>query len=209
MKNLTEIEWLKYAVTKIPDGFVDMYWKKSGSLKIAFAILTAFFFGIIAKDRLYGFQFSDGYERTFNIIPYLMKSVVLFLMWTVGNWAVCTLLDGIGTIRNIFIYSTYAILPYVIHIYVNIILSHILVREEYIFMELTEFVGTVWSVILIISAIKTVHDYTVKKTFTAIFLTLIMMLIMFVILILFLLLIQQINIFISQIFTEIIYRLRD
>ena len=208
MKNLTQIQWLKYTVTNIPDGFADMYWKKSGSLKISFIILTLFFFGIIAKDRLYGFQFSTAYDRTFNIIPYLTKSIVLFLTWTVGNWSVCTLLDGVGTIRNIFVYSSYAILPYVIQIYVNLILSHILVRDEYIFMQLTEIVGTVWSVILIFSAVKAVHQYTLKQTFTAIFLTLIMMLIMFVILILFMLLIQQIVIFITEIFTEIIYRLR-
>ncbi|MDE6672300.1 MAG: YIP1 family protein [Ruminococcus sp.] len=208
MKNLTQIQWLKYTLTNIPDGFGDMYWKKSGSLKISFVILILFFFGIIAEDRLYGFQFSADYDRNFNIIPYLMKSIILFMAWTVGNWSVCTLLDGVGTIKNIFIYSAYAISPYVMQIYINLILSHILVRDEYIFMQLTEIVGTVWSVILIFSAVKAVHQYTLKKTFTAIILTLVMMLIMFVILILFMLLIQQILIFIAEISTEIIYRSR-
>lgn len=208
MKNFTQIQWLKYTLTNIPDGFDNMHWKKSGSLKISFIILIAFFFGIIAKDRLYGFQFSADYERTFNIIPYIMKSIILFVAWTVGNWSVCTLLDGEGTIKNIFIYSAYAIFPYVIQIYVNLIFSYILVRDEYIFMQLTEIVGTVWSVILMFSAVKAVHQYTLKKTFTAVILTLIMMLIMFIILILFMLLIQQIFIFISAVFTEIIYRLR-
>ncbi|MDE6425950.1 MAG: YIP1 family protein [Ruminococcus sp.] len=208
MKNFTQIQWLKYTVTNIPDGFDDMHWKKSGSLKISFIIITAFFFGIIAEDRLYGFQFSADYDKIFNIIPYIMKSIILFMAWTVGNWSVCTLLDGEGTIKNIFIYSAYAIFPYVVQIYINLIFSYILVRDEYIFMQLTEIIGTVWSVILMISAVKAVHQYTLKKTFTAIILTLIMMMIMFIILILFMLLIQQILIFISEIFTEIIYRLR-
>ncbi|MDE6833646.1 MAG: YIP1 family protein [Ruminococcus sp.] len=208
MKNFTQIQWLKYVVTNIPDGFEDMHWKKSGSLKISFIILTLFFFGIIVKDRLYSFQFSADYEKIFNIIPYIMKSLFLFTAWTVGNWSVCTLLDGEGTIKNIFIYSAYAIFPYVVQIYINLIFSYILVRDEYIFMQLTEIIGTVWSIILIFSAVKAVHQYTLKKTFTAVILTLVMMLIMFVILILFMLLIQQILIFISEIFTEIIYRLR-
>lgn len=205
MKN---IQWLKYAITNIPDGFDDMHWKKAGSLKISFLILMAFFCGIIAKDRFCGFQFSADSEKIFNIIPYIMKSIILFISWTIGNWSVCTLLDGEGTFKNIFIYSSYAILPYVIQIYINLILSHILVRDEYIFMNLTEIVGTVWSVILLFFAVKAVHQYTLKKTFSAVILTLIMMLIMFIILMLFMILIQQILIFFSEIFTEIIYRLR-
>lgn len=185
-----------------------MHWKKAGSLKISFLILMAFFCGIIAKDRFCGFQFSADSEKIFNIIPYIVKSIILFISWTIGNWSVCTLLDGEGTFKNIFIYSSYAILPYVIQIYINLIFSHILVRDEYIFMNLTEIVGTVWSVILLFFAVKAVHQYTLKKTFSAVILTLIMMLIMFIILMLFMILIQQILIFFSEIFTEIIYRLR-
>lgn len=208
MKNLTEIQWLKYTVTHISEGFEDMRWKKSGSLKIAFIIIVMFFFGEVARDRLYGFQFHADYDRTFNIIPYIIKSIVLFAFWTVGNWSVCTLLDGEGTLKNIYIYSAYALVPYVFQIYVNVILSHILVRDEYVFMRVIEISGIVWSGMLLVSAVKAVHQYSLKKTFTAVFLTLVMMLIMLVLIILFMVLIQQIWIFVSTVFTEIIYRLR-
>ncbi|MCM1505599.1 MAG: YIP1 family protein [Ruminococcus flavefaciens] len=208
MKNLTEWQWLKYTVTHISEGFEDMRWKKSGSLKIAFVIILMFFFGEVARDRLYGFQFHADYDRTFNIIPYIIKSIVLFAFWTVGNWSVCTLLDGEGTFKNICIYSAYALVPYVFQIYMNVILSHILVRDEYIFMRVIEISGIVWSSMLLFSAVKAVHQYSLKKTFTAVFLTLVMMLIMLVLIILFMVLIQQIWIFVSTVFTEIIYRLR-
>lgn len=200
--------WLEYTVMHPFEGFEDMRWKKSGSLKTAFIIIVLFFFGEIAHDRLYGFQFIAEYDRTFNIIPYIIKSIVLFAVWTVGNWSVCTLLDGEGTVKNICIYSAYSIVPYVVQIYINVIMSHIMVRDEYVFMEIIEIVGTVWSVIMIFSAVKAVHQYSVKKTFTAVFLTVVAMFIMLVLLILFMVLIQQILLFVSAVCTEIIYRFR-
>lgn len=208
MLNLNRKQWLGHTIMHPFEGFEDMHWKKSGSLKIAFIIIMMFFFGEIARDRLYGFQFQADYDRTFNIIPYIIKSIVLFTAWTVGNWSVCTLLDGEGTLKNICIYSAYSLVPYVVQTYINVILSHVLVRDEYIFMQIIEIVGTVWSIIMLFSAVKAVHQYSVKKTFTAVLLTVAVMFIMLVLLILFMLLIQQIWLFVSTVCTEIIYRLR-
>lgn len=208
MLNFDRKQWLRYIVMHPFEGFEDMRWKKSGSLKTAFIIVVLFFFGEIARDRLYGFQFMAEYDKTFNIIPYIIKSIVLFAVWTVGNWSVCTLLDGEGTFKNICIYSAYSLVPYIAQIYINVILSHVLVRDEYVFIRIIEIVGTVWSMILMFSAVRTVHQYSVKKTFTALFLTVAVMFTMLVLLILFMVLIQQIWIFISTFFTEIIYRLR-
>lgn len=204
----SRMRWLKYTVMHPFEGFEDMRWKKSGSLKTAFIIIVLLFFGVIARDRLYGFQFIAEYDRTFNIIPYIIESIVFFTAWTVGNWSVCTLLDGEGTFKNICIYSAYALVPYIGQIYINVILSHVFVRDEYVFMQVIEIVGTVWSIILIFSAVKTVHQYSLKKVFTAILLTVVAMVIMLLLLILFMVLIQQIWIFISAVFTEIVYRLR-
>lgn len=208
MKTSDRKNWIEYTMKHPFESFEDMRWKKSGSLKTAFIIIVLFFFGEIAHDRLYGFQFIAEYDRTFNIIPYIIKSIVLFTAWTVGNWSVCTLLDGEGTMKNICIYSAYSIVPYVVQMYINVILSHVMVRDEYVFMEIIETVGTVWSIIMVFSAVKAVHQYSVKKTFTAVLLTVVAIFIMLVLMILFMVLIQQIWLFVSTVFTEIIYRFR-
>ena len=75
-------------------------------------------------------------------------------------------------------------------------------------MQIIEIIGIVWSSILIFSAVKAVHQYSVKKTFISIVLTVIVMFIILVLLILFMVLIQQIWLFIVTVYTEIIYRFR-
>ena len=118
----------------------------------------------------------------------------------------CTLLDGEGTLRNICIYSAYALIPYIVQLYVNVMLSHILVRDESVFMQVIELIGTCWTVILLFSAVKSVHQYSLKKTVFAVILTIVAMLIMLFLLVLFMSLIQQVYIFISTVYTELSYR---
>ena len=206
--DLTQRQWVKHAVTHPFEGFEDMRWKKSGSLKIALLIVVLLFFGQIAYGRLYGFQFYISYDKTFNIIPYIVRSFVLFGAWTVGNWAVCTLLDGEGTLKNICIYSAYSLIPYTAQLYINVVLSHFLIWDEFVFMQIIELIGTGWTVILLFSAIKSVHQYTFGKTVFAVILTIAAMLVMLFLLVLFMSLIQQIYIFISTVYTELSYRAR-
>ena len=206
MMDLKPGEWVKHAIYHPVEGFEDMRWKKSGSLKIAFFIVFLLFLAQIADGRLYGFQFGVTYDKTFNIIPYIVKSIILFAAWVVGNWSICTLLDGEGTMKNICIYSAYALVPYIVQIFVNLILSHILIRDEVVFIQAISIIGTGWSAILLFSAIKSVHQYSFGKTIFAIILTIAAMFIMLFLLVLFMSLIQQIYIFISTIYTELSYR---
>ena len=208
MMDLRPAEWVKHAVTHPVEGFEDMRWKKSGSLKIAFLIVGLLFLSEIAYGRMYGFQFYVPYDKVFNIVPYIVQTVVIFAAWVIGNWSICTLLDGEGTMRNICIYSAYALVPYIAQRFLNVILSHFLIRDEFVFMQAIKIIGTGWTIILLFSAIKSVHQYSFGKTVFAIILTIAAMLIMLFLLVLFMSLIQQVYTAISTIYTEISYRLR-
>ena len=66
--------------------------------------------------------------------------------------------------------------------------------------------GVVWSAVLIISAMKAVHQYTMPKTILAIIFTVVAMVIIVLVLILLISLFQQIVMFVYSIYTELMYR---
>ena len=93
-------------------------------------------------------------------------------------------------------------------VFITVILSHFLIQDEVVFIQAIRILGTGWTVILLFSAIKSVHQYSFGKTVFAIVLTIAAMLVMLFLLVLFMSLVQQVYIFLSTIYTEISYRIR-
>lgn len=208
MMDLTKKQWVKHTVMHPFEGYEDLRWKKGGSVKYSFIIVLLLFVAQVTNDRLYGFQFYVVQDKLFNIIPYLVQSIILFAVWVIGNWAISTLLDGEGTLKNICIFSAYALIPYIAQSLINTFLSHFLIRDEYIFIQAIQVIGTLWSVILLFMAIKTVHQFSVLKTIGDIILTILAMLIILFLLVLLLSLFQQVYVFVYSVYTEIAYRLK-
>ncbi|MDO5558861.1 MAG: YIP1 family protein [Oscillospiraceae bacterium] len=208
MMNLTPVQWVSHVVFHPFEGFENLRWKKAGSLKIALIIVTFLFAGMLVSDRLYGFQFKAVYDKVFNIVPYIVRSYVVFAAWVTGNWAVCSLINSEGTFRKICIYSSYALVPYVVQLYVNTAVSHILIQDEVIFMQCIYYGSVIWSALLMFSAVKAVHQYTCFQTILAVALTVAAMCIIMFITVLLMSLFQQVAIFIYELYTEIQYRIR-
>lgn len=208
MMDLSEKQWVKHVIFHPFEGFEDMRWKKSGSVRIAFVIVFLLFAGLIVNDRLFAFHFHSNYDRIFNIVPYFVRSVVFFAAWVIGNWSVCTLLDGEGTLKKICIFSAYSLVPYVISLYLTTVLSHILIREEGVFIDCILYIGTGWSIVMLLCAMKAVHQYSFAKTLWAVVLTLASMFVILMLAVLVMTLFQKVGVFIFSLYTEIRYRLR-
>ncbi len=208
MMDFTQPQWVKHVLFHPFEGFEDLRWKKGGTLKYTAIIVIALFFALIGWDRWCGFQFRPLPNALFSVVPYIMKSVVYFAAWCIGNWSVCTLLDGEGTFKNITIYSSYALIPYIVCTFVNVILSHVLVRDEAVFFNTIYYIGLLWTALLLFNAVKSVHQYSFTKTVVAIVLTFIAMLIILFLAVLFLSLFQKVYVFFYSVYTEILYRIR-
>jgi hypothetical protein len=208
MLDLNNAQFIGHVLAHPFEGYEDLRWKKKGSMAASVGIVILLFATTVISARYYGIQFQMTYEKLFNIVPYLFQSIIIFCTWVVANWAMCTLFDGEGTMKKIFIYSAYAIIPYTASGIINIILSHVMVEEEAIFLTTINVVGIAWSVVLAITSQKAVHQFTIFKTILMILLTVIAMVGILFLLVLLLTLFQQVAIFILSIYTEISYRIR-
>ncbi len=208
MLDLTKGQFVKHVLFHPFEGFEDLRWKKGGSMRIAVVVLCLLFVEQLAYDRMYGFQYSVVYDKVFNIVPYFFRSFILFLTFVVANWAMCTLFDGEGSMKNIFIDTAYSLIPFVASGLIATVLSHIFVEDEYIFISAIEIIGTAWTVVLFLSGMKAVHQFSFGKTLALLLLTVVAMIAILFLLILLLTLFQQVLIFIFSIYTELSYRLR-
>ena len=199
-------KWPFYVMRHPFEGYDDLRWKKGYNMKVAWVIVVAFFIISVASAQLTGFLFNNTYVKVFNVIPYFSSSILLFLTWVVGNWSLCTLFDGEGTMKNIFCVSAYALLPYLFSELIVIIASNFLLRTEGGFISFFRYLGIVWSVVLMISAMKTVHQYSIPKTLAAMFFTVVAMAVILFLAVLLLTLFQQVFVFVYSIYTELMYR---
>lgn len=208
MYEFTERGWLKHVVFHPVEGFEDLRWKKKGSMKIALIIVLGLFISMVVRERLRGPQFYMPNDKLFNVIPLLVQSVVFFFTWVIGNWAVCTLFNGEGTLKKICIFSAYALVPYVVCTYISVFLSNFMTQDEAIWVNFVYYVGLCWSIVLLIQAMRAVHQYTFGMTLLSMAATLLAMIIILFLAILLLSLFQQVYVFGYSIYTEIAYRVR-
>ena len=171
-------------------------------------IVFLLFVAMVVDRQLMGFAFNTAYVKVFNVVPLIVRSVVYFFVWVLGNWAICTLFDGEGTLKKICIYSAYALVPYIFGTYISVFMSNFLILDEAIWVNFISLLGMGWSVILMIQAMRAVHQYSFAKTIISIIGTLIAMLLILFLAVLLLSLFQQVYVFIVQIYQEIAYRIR-
>ena len=157
-------KWPFYIMAHPFEGFEDLRWKKAYNMKVAMVIVVLFFVISVCEQLMTGFLFNENYVKIFNIVPIVIQTIILFFTWVIGNWALCTLFDGEGTMKNICVNTAYALVPLLIGKVVNIILSNCLLRTESAFLTFVGYLTILWSVVLLISGMKTVHQYSIPKT---------------------------------------------
>lgn len=100
----------------------------------------------------------------------------------------------------------YALLPMILTYVPATILSQFLASNEVGFYNLIIGIGTIYSLILALVGIMTVHNFTLGKTLITLIITFVAMLIFIFLFTLFTSLIQQVWMFFSSIYTELLFR---
>ena len=206
LSNMKKWQWPFHIMMHPFEGFENLRLKKAGSMKVAWAILFIYFIVQVCDKLFTSFLYNDYMEKVFNVVPTIIQTIVLFIAWAVGNWAVGTFLNGEGSMKNIFIFSAYALVPKIIGDTVAIFMSNAILETEAIFMTLLQVLLTAWTALLLFMAIKVVHQYKFGENVAAIVLTIAAIFIMLFLAVLLLSIFQKLYVFCATIYTEIVYR---
>ncbi len=187
------------------DGFYDLKHEHRGSVRaslvfLAVAVLTFFYQGV-----------GQGYVlnptgKVTTIMTQLISVAVPLFLFVLANWCLTTLFDGEGSFKDIFIASSYSLLPLPLLIIPATIASNWVSSSE---ASIITFIGTIafiWVGILLFFGTMVTHDYSMFKNLIIILCTIVAMAVIVFIVLLFSMLLSKLVSLVTNLITEIQYR---
>ena len=209
MKELLSKEkwgWLFHTVNHPSDGFYWIRHQEKGSVAIA-VLLVILYSAVFSMNRIgAAFIVNDIEPRSVNSVAELFGVLVLFLVICTGNWSVTCLMEGEGRFRDIVTAVGYSLVPMIVCTALATVVSQFLAENEEAFYTILMGVGIAWTLLLMLTGIMQVHNYTLGKTLVTLFLTVIAVLIIVFLALLVINFITQVWSFLRSIYTELVFR---
>lgn len=187
------------------DGFYDLKHEHRGSVRAALVfvgvtVLTFFYQGIGQ-----GYVLNPTRSVT-TIWTQLISVAVPILLFVLANWCLTTLFDGEGSFKDIFVATSYSLLPLPLLLIPSTLVSNWVSADE---ASIITFIGTlafIWVGILIVFGTMVTHDYSLLKNFFIIIFTIVAMACIVFIVLLFSMLLSKLVSLVTNLITEIQYR---
>lgn len=204
---LSNIMYSGYYMKHPIDGAYGIAREGRASWSAPSIILLIFTLEYVINKYLCGFLQKTVRDGRYDILSDVGTVVIVMVALTACNYLVCTINEGEGTIKKIYTYFAYSLLPYVMLTPVNFLLSHVLTMNEEFLITLVNVIIYAWILILAVLGIKEVNNYTAKETTKIILLTIFTILIVSLLVFIIYVLWAQVFEFISAVFGEVVYRL--
>ncbi len=184
------------------DALNDVKYEGTGSLFLANILVAIFFIEQVVSGGVKGYLFAR--EEGVSPIMTLATTVGFVFVWCICNWASCTLFDGEGTFKEIYIITAYTLLPMLIVEPFIMIFSNIASSDEAILISAIQLIGYGWTLLLEFLGMMVCQQFTVSKTIVLAIVTLLGILALAFIALLFFSISQQLFSFIQNLYFEII-----
>lgn len=188
------------------NSFDDLRYKNMGSLPIAIVLVVLFYVASVLNVTATGFLYSNTLLRNYNSIFTVFSTIGLVLLWSVCNWLVCSMFEGKGSLKDVFISTAYCLMPWVVFLFLKVILTNLLPLATSDIIVGMESIVLIYTFFMLAIALIKIHDFDFFKVIlTTLVIIFFMILVVFVVLMCGILAEQFIS-FIADIFEEIIYR---
>ena len=188
------------------DGFWDLKHEKRGSVRAGTTYLLVAILVFYYQSVGAGYV-SNPQENYTTIFGAATSLCVPLALWMVANWCLTTLFDGEGSFKDIYIASTYSLLPLILVIVPTTLASNFVVDSELKMISFITTLGFVWLGMLIFFGMMVTHDYSIGKNVITTLGTLLGMICIMFIAILFSTLLGKLVSFVTNIVTELRYRM--
>jgi tetratricopeptide (TPR) repeat protein len=195
-----------YSLAHPFDAFRAIKENGMGSVTIGTVLVALLYITSVLKVTKGGFIYTYFDSANFNSLFILVKTVGIVVLWTIVNWAVCTLMHGLGKMKEIYIVITYSLTPLIISNVLYLVFTNVLYENEAEFLGIMVAVFWIYTIFLVMAGSIKIHDIGFGKFVATSVLTILGIAIVIFLVFLLFLLIQQLGSFLLTLFYEIIYR---
>ena len=200
-----EIIYGFYLILHPFDGFWDIKHEKRGSVRGGLFWIAMACLALIYQQVGTAWMKNPDKDHV-NVFFAICTVIVPLVLWIVGNWCLTTLFDGEGSLKDIFIATSYSLVPLVILVIPATALSNILSLDEMAVSTLICTVSYVWLGFLVFFGTMTTHGYSMGKNFIMTLATVLGMCFIMFLAMLFSNLVTRMVSFVTEIITELGYR---
>ncbi len=188
------------------DGFWDLKHERRGSVRgaIVYVAVTILAFYYQAIGQGYMLNPTGDYS---GLWVQAIGVLVPLLLFVLANWCLTTLFEGEGSFKDIFVACSYSLLPVPLLLIPATILSNFVTTSELGIVTMISTISFIWLGILIFFGTQVTHDYTMGKNIITILGTAVGMVFIMFIVLLFSTLIGKMISLVTNIVTELQYRM--
>lgn len=201
------VRYSRHVVFHPFDGFWDLKYEQRGTTSAATFILVLATLAFVFMRQYTGFVLNMIRIEDLNILLEAVSIVIPFLLWCIVNWALTTLMDGKGSIKDIYIAGAYSLTPLIYIFIPTTIISNFMTIDEGTFYSLLLTIGVIWTLGLLVVGNGVTQEYELLKTLFTTVLIIIGIGIVFFVALLFFNVTDRIVRFIQDIWTELAFRL--
>ncbi len=190
-------------------SFWDLKHEKRGTMAGATTILAVTVIGYVFQKQYSGYLFSSYDPNTYNVLLDIASVLLLVLLWVVANWCLTTLMDGEGSMRDIYLATCYSLTPLALLLIPFTLVSNVLSLTEQPYYSILLAGVFLWTAFLLFVSVLITHQYSVFKTIITCVLIVIGILIIIFIAILFYNLLQHMISFVQSAWQELSFRMTE
>jgi len=188
------------------NGFYAMKYEEQGTLKLALFNFIMLCLSISFRSQYASIVVNPNNPRTLNSLVEFASVTAVLILFCVSNWAVSSLTDGEGRFKDIVMTVCYAMTPMILTFIPMALISNIMAYDERGFYFMVVYFAIGWFVVLVFVGLVTIHNYTATKALTTLLLTFVALLIIVFLITLLFSLLQQLVLFVTSLYTEIVFR---
>jgi len=158
------------------DGFTAIRYEGKGNLWSAILILLLVYASMLFREFNTSFVFNDALRV--NVYTIFTQFFVVWIAWVAANHLVSSIYRGEGRLRDIFIGSAYAMVPYCVVGIPLAIVSNVMTLSESSVYQFIDQGMVLWVALLIFWKVQFIHNYSVGETLMNMVLTLATMLVL-------------------------------